>query len=156
MAMKVTDRDLGWREMMRTVQSASVGHEPRVVVGILGEKAAQVHSGGATLVEVASFNELGTRTTPARSFIRETVDIYARDIATLAKNLMQQVLARQRGYAQALGILGSFVKGKIIARINAGIGPANAPSTIAKKGSSKPLIDKGQLKGAVDYEVRAP
>lgn len=31
--------------------------------------------------------------------------------------------------------------------------PANAPSTIAKKGSSNPLIDSGSLRGSVTYKI---
>lgn len=31
--------------------------------------------------------------------------------------------------------------------------PANAPSTVAKKGSSNPLIDSGALRQSVDYKV---
>jgi hypothetical protein len=32
--------------------------------------------------------------------------------------------------------------------------PANAPSTIAKKGSSNPLIDSGALRQSVDYKIQ--
>jgi hypothetical protein len=31
--------------------------------------------------------------------------------------------------------------------------PPNSPVTVALKGSSKPLIDSGELRGAVTYKV---
>ena len=32
--------------------------------------------------------------------------------------------------------------------------PENAPSTIAKKGSSNPLIDTGEMRSKVSHEVK--
>ena len=32
--------------------------------------------------------------------------------------------------------------------------PVNAPSTIAKKGSSNPLIDSGELINSIDFDLR--
>jgi hypothetical protein len=39
------------------------------------------------------------------------------------------------------------------AYVRAGIDPGLAASTVAAKGSSTPLIDKGELLSSIDYEV---
>lgn len=56
--------------------------------------------------------------------------------------------------AQELDRLGSKFDAAIVGRIYAGVPPPNAPATILKKKSSKPLIDKGDLVGAVAHQVR--
>jgi hypothetical protein len=43
--------------------------------------------------------------------------------------------------------------GVIKQRIANGIAPPNSPYTIARKGSSKPLIDTGQLRNSITYQV---
>ncbi len=53
----------------------------------------------------------------------------------------------------ALGIIGESVTSMIKARIAAGIAPPDSPSTIKRKGSSTPLVDTGQLKGSVAWEL---
>ena len=49
--------------------------------------------------------------------------------------------------------LGIKAKGDIQAEIVALQTPPNAPSTIRQKGSSNPLIDQGELLGAVTYKI---
>jgi hypothetical protein len=53
----------------------------------------------------------------------------------------------------ALGLLGTKAVGEIQKRMARGIKPDNAPSTIAAKGSSTPLIDTGRLRQSVTYAV---
>lgn len=46
--------------------------------------------------------------------------------------------------------------GEVKKRIITGPFVPNAPTTIAKKGSDKPLIDTGQLLDAIDYKMHKP
>lgn len=91
---------------------------------------------------------------PERSFIRKTVDIKKRQIARVTKNLAIQVLAGRVSRSKALTTIGVLVQGLIKARMSRGIPPPNTPSTIARKGSAKPLIDKGQLRSSIVFEVK--
>lgn len=91
---------------------------------------------------------------PERSFIRGTVDAKGRQITKIAKTLMQSVFKKQRTTKQALGLLGIFVQGLIRGRMSAGIPPPLKPATIKRKGSSKPLIDTGQLRSSIDLKVK--
>jgi hypothetical protein len=42
----------------------------------------------------------------------------------------------------------------MVQTINAGIEPGLNERTIERKGSSKPLIDTGRLKGSITHEIR--
>jgi hypothetical protein len=91
---------------------------------------------------------------PERSFIRKTVDIKRRQIVALSKNLAAKVLDGSQTREKALAMIGVFTQGEIRARMSRGIPPPLKPATVARKGSSKPLIDTGQLRASVDSEVR--
>lgn len=106
-----------------------------------------------TLVEVACANEFGTDRVPARSFIRDWYDEALPTIREKLRNLMIEVVRGNRTRDQALELLAQWCVGSIQARIAAGIAPANADSTIARKGSSTPLIDTGQLRSAISYRI---
>lgn len=90
---------------------------------------------------------------PERSFIRATVDLYSKKIGALAKGLQSKVFAGEMETKQALETLGLYVKGLIQSRISKGIGPPLKAATIRRKGSSKPLIDTGQLRASIDSKV---
>jgi hypothetical protein len=67
---------------------------------------------------------------------------------------MRTVIEGKRTSDQVLEILGQRAVGQIQERIASGIAPANAPSTVAKKGSSTPLIDTGVLRSSITYQVK--
>ena len=54
---------------------------------------------------------------------------------------------------KTLNSMGALIKGQLQQSINDLTSPANAKSTIAKKGASKPLIDTGYMWNSVDYRV---
>ena len=65
-------------------------------------------------------------------------------------------LLKQNSYdaAKTLGQTGEAVKGQLQQSIVSTNSPPNAPSTIARKGSAKPLVDTGHMLASVDYEVK--
>jgi hypothetical protein len=149
----VTDKDKGWSALAQQLQSLS--GDVHVLVGVQGAQADAEHPGaGATNAEVASWNEFGTSRIPARSFIRATIDIHERRLLQLAAKLGRGVVSGAFAPGQALQLLGEEAVGLIKDRINSHIPPPNAPSTIARKGSSTPLIaHTGTLKNSVSYRV---
>lgn len=102
-----------------------------------------------TVGEVANWNEKGTERTPSRPFIRGTFTKRRRDILDKAK----QILLKSPEHFHAL--LGTYIVGLIKEEIAAGISPANSPLTVIRKGSSKPLIDSGQMINAITYKVQS-
>lgn len=153
-----TDRDHGEKEVLRTVDQLK--SKPHVTIGIQEDTGKAAHGeGGVTVLQVATWNEFGTMTAggeihiPERSFIRATVDKNMQVYLQLVEQLHKKVILRQMTVEEALSLLGEKIQADIQNEIAAGIDPENAPSTIARKGSSTPLIDSGQLRQSIRYKV---
>lgn len=134
--------------------------KPHVKVGVLqssgGDKPyATEGEEKMTTAMVATFHEFGGENglPPERSFIRSTVRKHFNKIQRMKAELLNDVLKGKRSPESALGVLGEFIKAMIQAEIRGGIEPALAQATVLRKGSSVPLIDTGQLLGAIAYEV---
>jgi hypothetical protein len=127
---------------------------PVVAVGVLGSKASTAHgSEGLTTADVAAVNEFGLGV-PERPFMRQTFEQRLVDIQKLARGLEQRVLQKTMTVDGALQVMGAAAVGYVRATIDSGVEPGNAPSTIKQKGSSKTLVNTGQLKGSISSEVR--
>ncbi len=159
MAVTVRDTDRGYGALMKRIYGL---RRPRIEVGILAGAGADEPKVGAddiTLLEVAVANEFGTTDAagnvhvPERSFIRGYFDENEASLRLQMAGLMRGVVAGKRTKEEALQTLALLAVGGIQARISAGIDPPNAPSTIAEKGSSTPLIDKGQLRAAISSRI---
>lgn len=109
---------------------------------------------GSELAIIAASQEFGTDTIPERSFLRATLDEQDAAYREATADAIRGVLDGKRSAKVALERLGLRVVRDVQGRIRAGIDPALAPSTIAKKGSSKPLIDTGRLLRSITYQVR--
>ena len=160
MTARVTDADRGARALAESLRALG---KARVRVGVLadapkktgtrtGKRGRQIQQ-AATLAEVAAAHEFGTDKIPQRSFIRATVDLKAAVIAAEQEKLAAQVMDSKITPEVAMERLGAAVQGMVQTRIAEGIGPALAPATVARKGSDKPLVDTGQLRSSVTYQV---
>lgn len=149
------DIDKGWRHIVESMAKAANKPGAHVVVGWPGKAGSQQYpAGDVTVAEVAAFNEFGTATTPARSMIAATCDLNSEKYKQTARTIADGIATGRVDLAKGLHILGVMIKGDIQSRINDGIPPPNSASTIARKGSSKPLIDTGLMKNSIDHEVR--
>lgn len=63
------------------------------------------------------------------------------------------LVANKFDTAKVLGLMGTLIKGQLQDSIVNFTTPRNAPSTIARKGFDKPLIDTGHMLNSVDFEV---
>lgn len=86
---------------------------------------------------------------PQRSFVRAWFDESQPFIAQTLVSQMALVVAGKLTPEVAGERIALAFEGSMKQRISRGIPPPNAPSTIARKGSSKPLIDTGQLRNAI-------
>jgi hypothetical protein len=148
--MPIRDRDNGADAFLKNMIKKAVVH-----VGVQGSKADSQHGkSGLTVADVASFHEFGLGNNPKRSFIADTFD---EKQAQLQKQLNRAAarIRKTKGLRarQELEKLGLFFQGLIQERIAEGIDPPLNPATIKRKGSSKPLIDTGQLRSSITYEV---
>jgi hypothetical protein len=153
---RVVDR--GWNAIMRELATAN---RTVVDVGILGAgHANDPHKGEnedgehPLLIDVATWNEYGAGNIPERSFLRETVDLNEQAIGDRLLGELRKVATGKQTAADAFERTGIDIVARIQKRIAAGIAPANSERTIERKGSSKPLVDTGQLRSGITYLVR--
>lgn len=145
----VTDRDFGYRKIMRNLRKLGRAN-PAVFVGVRS-------AAGAELVLIAAVNEFGSADghVPERSFLRSTIDENREKyLALLTKATGKAIDKGKSAMRTELGKVGALVASEVQKKIRDLKDPPNAPSTIAKKGSSNPLIDRGRLRQSIDFEVR--
>ena len=144
-----------------------------ITVGVHGVEGGDLHAGGSfaadgalegggalTVADVARFQEFGVSPfqlksgavhpgIPQRSFIRAWFDESQDFIRETLRSQMTQVVAGKLTAEKAGARIALAFEGSVKQRIARGIPPPNAPSTIRAKGSSKPLINRGQLRNAI-------
>lgn len=152
--VRVTDRDRGARDLVKRVFDLATNSVP-VTVGIHAQAGSEAHGdGGVTLLQVAEWMEFGTSKVPERSYIRAYFDENGERIQKMLEVMAVSVAAGKRTRQQAIELVGQKIVGEIQARISRGIPPPNAESTIRQKGSSTPLVNTGQLRAGISYEVK--
>lgn len=151
---KVTDTDRGFRALIRRVTDAS--KPVRLTVGIHSEEGGEAAEGegeGLTMSELGEIHEFGLGV-PRRSFIAdwadETLEKKKAQMSAMAKAVVQ---GKIESIEVGLERLGNLYVAEVQARIVAHIPPPLSEITIARKGSSTPLVDTGQLKSAITYRV---
>ena len=147
-AYKVSVKDKGLTKLLGNLAESAA-----VRVGVLGVKADQTHKDSSESVgEIAAKHELGLGV-PERSWLRGWIDENARLIDQTLNSVGKKGLGGREALHKALLQAGLVFEGGIKTRISNGISPPNSPSTIARKGSSTPLIDTGQLRSSIISEV---
>lgn len=133
----VTDVDRGYRKILEAIEQTG---EAVITVGIHAEA-------GGENIENAERHEFGLGV-PARPFVSGYADEQGARVVQRMRDAAAAGL-RSGTVAQNLDAVAQVVAGEMQGRIAQGIPPPNAPSTIAKKGSSTPLIDTGQLRSSI-------
>lgn len=105
---------------------------------------------GKQVAQVASENEFGTHRIPPRPFFRNAIKKNADRWLQFFKNK-----AKTNTPYVSLGMLGELIRGDIVLSINQTNTPPNSEITIARKESSKPLVDSGKMRASVDYSIRS-
>lgn len=154
---RVVVKDRGAREFVERLRALN---GVSVRVGILADTPKRTREGGSSklsLVEVAAIHEFGAPGAgiPQRSFIRATADERAGEIAAAQTALVEGVLAGKLEPAAAGERLGAVVAGMVQAKIASNIPPPLKPATVRRKRSSTALIDTGQMRSGVTWEVKS-
>lgn len=162
MSVKVTDDDLGWDRILRSLD----GFKGEVTTGIQA-KEGKVPSNerredgtvvdgwddGPTVVEKAAANEFGTARAPERSFLRSTFDENRRKYAVALHKGLTKVIDGEEDFERVFLQLGEVVVGDVQEKITSLRDPPNADETIDFKGSDNPLIDSGQMRQSIRSKV---
>ena len=115
-----------------------------------------ISSESINVAQKAAFNEYGSaeHNVPPRPFMKQAMELNRQKLRWLSAGLMSRVQRLLLSPRQALGILGEAHSGQIRSTIQTdGHFARNAPSTIAKKGDDKPLIETSQMMNAITHKV---
>src|SRR5690606_9071336 len=131
---------------------AALPKDDIVKVGVLA--ADNARDDGFGNAEIGLNQEVGSlsRNIPARSWLRMPIEEKQKDLVKFLQTDRAQELAEELDFETLLELLGLKAEGIIDEAFRTGgFGKwaANAPATIAAKGSSNPLIDKSELRRAV-------
>lgn len=148
MAFGFTDMTPEGKKFMRELEKLA---NLEVQVGF--QSGDKTYEGGADVAAVAAYNEFGSSNTPARPFMKQSFENHE-DGLKKACEKVNSVLASGGTAEMALNQLGVYCKGLVQSEIVDGGFEPNAPSTIAAKGSSQPLIDTGTMRGSVNYVIK--
>lgn len=154
----VKDEDFGWRRIESELKKldgleVAVGFQEgsETKKEVKGQREKQ---GGISMPQIAAENEFGTKTTPARPFMSTAFDENKVKLNQDLIKLYDKITQGRITATKALNIIGVELVGMIQQKIRQIQTPPNAPFTIKQKGSSKPLIDFGQMIQSVTSKVR--
>ena len=122
-------------------------------VAIGFQSGSDSYDDGTDVCDVAIYNEFGTSTIPPRPFMKQSFESNADNINKHVQNSYKQLEAGSTAEAITQSV-GTMAKGVIQDYIANGEFVPNAPSTIARKHSSRPLIDTGLMRQSVNFVVR--
>lgn len=160
--MALEERDHGYDSLLELVEDLKK-RKVHVAIGVVGDDAGKEipDADGLSMAGLAAVHEFGAWAgpggktwVPERAPIRKTLDEEEAKINAAAVRMVTRVAAGQETIESGLGKVGEFVSSQIRRTIQRGVEPENAPSTIARKKSSKPLIDTGLLIRSYTYQVR--
>ena len=108
---------------------------------------------GKSMHQIAAENEFGTKTTPARPFMRTSFDENRQTIANAIDGEYDKILDGTSTVKKSLNLIGLLGVDLVQQKIRAIHFPPNSPRTIAIKKSSKRLIDFGQMIQSFRHKV---
>ena len=144
----VTERDLGWGDILREMRRLE---HTTVTVGLQSDSGSDDE--GVRNVDKAYWNEYGTRQIPERSFIRAGFDENRQDIDRTVDRIWNGVKLGRLTADRGAHILGQRHEDQVKQKARNGPFAPNSPTTVDMKGSSKPLIDSGQMVNSIRYDV---
>lgn len=155
----IVDIDLGFKDIVKSIANQQ---GKTVLIGFqetaktrYQTKGDRTQKAGESVAEYAAKNEFGTDKIPQRSFMRTAFDENINAIQKLLVRQFTLVSEQKQTVDGAFGIIGQAMVGLIQTKIRSIVIPPNSPTTIKIKGSSKPLIDFGQMVQSVTYVIRS-
>lgn len=124
----------------------------KVLVGI---PAGKTEDNGVSVAMIGAVHEYGVPelNIPERSWLRGGIRNHKKDLIAVAKNDLKKVLDKKMTVETALARLGKAGAAAAQMEIRHGDFVPNTPETIARKGSSHPLMDTGTMLQSVTSVV---
>lgn len=147
----IRDIDRGWRNFKLELGNIDKSFTKVGVQQGTIHKSKAGEVGLSDMVVIAAANEFGTRTIPSRPFMRRAFQRNLTKLNDLIGSTYGSVITGRLSTRRGLAIIGEFMTSEIKREITILRRPPNAPATIARKGSSNPLIDTGQLRASIAH-----
>ncbi|OOF52560.1 hypothetical protein [Rodentibacter trehalosifermentans] len=146
--VNVKIKDLGLADEIKFAQELDGA---QIKIGIQADEKGE-YENGASVLDVAAWNEFGTNKIPSRPFIRQC---FSDNLPALEKGLRIVAVKVLNGEEPkiALSQLGQWYQDKQKECLLHFPWKPNAASTVKAKGSSKPLVDTSQLVNSIRYKV---
>ncbi|STO54401.1 Mu-like prophage protein gpG [Canicola haemoglobinophilus] len=148
MSVSLTSTKNGLEQLIKQLEGLNAKD---VYVGIPASENRNVEGAEQfNLASLAAVLEFGNQHIPSRPFLRQT----------LAENqqkytaLFAEGINNGEDYVQLMQKIALVAQGDVQENIVKGDWVANAPSTIKRKGSSKPLIDTGRLRQSITGVIK--
>ena len=143
MTAQVTGNLAKFKQLIEQIKASG---EKAVYVGFPAEFNEKVEgSDNFNLASLAAVLEFGNERIPSRPFLRQTLAENQEKYTALFVKLFESGVSIDQIYEQ----IALIAQGDVQQNIVNGKWTANAPSTIKRKKSSKPLIDTGKLRQSV-------
>lgn len=153
---KVTTSVKGQEAVDRFLKEMARARKSYVSIGI-HEGAGDYPDEDVSVVEVAFWNEFGTRYSPERAWMRTTMDENEDKLNAWREELMEKMMHEGMPIEKALDIMGFRIMTLLQNKIKSNMPPANAPSTLAAKAKAgvapTTLMYSGLMLRSVTYRV---
>lgn len=125
------------------------------MVAQIGFPSGINYEDGTSVAYVAAIQEFGAPAVkiPARPFMQPTVRQKKDEWVKIVSKYLPQVVLGKKTAFDVLDLVGRVAAADIKTTISSIYSPPNAPATIKRKGSSKPLIDTGLMLASVQNAV---
>jgi phage gpG-like protein len=155
--VKVVVDDKIMRQLERIAKQLGTS-KPEVRVGVFAAKngGGSLDSSGLSNVDKAAIHEYGVpeHGIPERSFLRSTVSQHRAEYSAILAKLVPRVLEGKLGASAMFDVVGIKMVADVQHKVRVeGVPPPLKPETIARKGSSRALIDTGSMMASVTWVV---
>lgn len=148
MGVVVEERDLGWNDFKKQMKKLSGSY---VDIGIFGNEG-DPSTNLAARAAVMEYSSSRWKEKTERPFMRKTIDENVKEIGDFIDNGFGKIIEGRSNSLKLLKGIGVQVTGLTKQTITEGKFKPLKPSTIRKKGSSRPLIDTGDMRSSIEYE----
>lgn len=145
-------RDLGKAKIERELKSA---RKLVALVGIPSDAKRHDDNPNIGLAEIAFIMEKGSAVNniPARPFMQQTRQRNEKRMMGLSRRLLKAISNGSTTAMDAINKLGGTYEGAMKRIFIEGSFAPNAPATVRRKKSNRPLIDTGLLRQSIKYKV---
>ena len=140
--------DLNAKKIIQELQREVKGLTSTATLNV-GFFESSRYTAGTYVAQVARIQEYGSIKIPPRPFFRNAIDNNMQKWL----DFLGRDLVNTNNAELSYNRLGEMARGDIVESITQLDTPPNAPKTIARKGSSNPLIDTGFLRANVTFKV---